>query len=330
LVKLPAVVIFAPIAALAWQAKRWQLLRDLPFVGAVLTILLLTVVWYAHAESVFLQTGLGVAIWHPVGGYTADVMQVAGPITLVTSWNTLAQLKTLQFYSIQLERLWHLHLTPIGTAVMLIGALAFWRTPNRRFVDAWFAAVVLFILVAAEGNRWHEFYQLPLLLPAALYFGFAARPVFDGEWLGRLAPFRLGAVVAAVALVAIAAEGFDRSRAVPELFRPTNLRLRPVRMGQRLQSLTPPGALLVTVEYEQFGGNSPVILYHARRRGWSFDSTSITPEVIKLLQTRHGANYFVTLIWSDIVRRRPEVAAYLETQEDIPVDASDVRLFALR
>jgi hypothetical protein len=101
-------------------------------------------------------------------------------------------------------------------------------------------------------------------------------------------------------------------------------------LGQRLQSLTPPGALLVTVEYEQFGGNSPVVLYHARRRGWSFDSTSITPDVIKRLQTRHGAKYFVTLIWSDIVRRRPDVAAYLQTQENIPIDASDVALFALR
>ena len=43
--------------------------------------------------------------------------------------------------------------------------------------------MLLFILVTAEGNIHHEFHQLPLLPPAALLFGLAAAPAFDGAWL---------------------------------------------------------------------------------------------------------------------------------------------------
>jgi hypothetical protein len=117
---------------------------------------------------------------------------------------------------------------------------------------------------------------------------------------------------------------------VPDLFRPFNLRMRPIRIGEFLQDVTPPDALIVTTEYERFGGNSPVLLHYARRHGWSFDTTALTPELIKRLHDDFGAKYFVTLIWSDLERQRPEVAAYLRTQRGIPVAANDAALFELR
>ena len=70
-----------------------------------------------------------------------------------------------------------------------------------------------------------------------------------------------------------------------------------------------PSALLVTVEYEQYGNNSPILLYWAHRRGWSFDKTSITPQVIELLRKDFGASYFVTTIWPVLQAARPDVVA---------------------
>ena len=197
-------------------------------------------------------------------------------------------------------------------------------------MDVWFASVVLFILAAAEGNRWHEFYQLPIMLPAALYFGLGTRPLFDGRFLASLAPLRIGVAVSMILLAVCALRGFDYSRAVPELFRPNNLRMHPMRVGSMLQRLTPPDALLITIEYSRFGGNSPVLLHYARRRGWSFDTGSITPAVIERLRTRYGARYFVSLNWGDIERLQPDVVAYLKKHVDIPVAAIDTRLYELR
>ena len=328
--KLPAVVIFAPIVWLAWETRRFGLVRDRVFLAGFGTAFLMTAAWYYHADVLFHRTGLGVAIFHGVGGYSPDVMEGSGTVTLVSSWNTLHQLRDPEFYWTLADRFWKLHFTPLGTIVILFTAAVLWRLPNRRFVDVWFAAVLLFILAAAEGNRWHEFYQLPILLPAALYFGLGARPLFDGRFLASLAPLRIGVAVSMALLVLSAFRSFDYSRAVPELFRPNNLRMHPMRVGSMLQRLTPPDALLITIEYARFGGNSPVLLHYARRRGWSFDAGSITPAVIERLRTRYGARYFVSLNWEDIERLQPDVVAYLKKYVDIPVAAIDTRLYELR
>jgi len=330
MVKVPAVIIFAPILVFAWTVKRWALLRDRQLLFGLAIVLVCTIGWYAHADVLFHQTGLGEAIWHPSGGYSPDIMAAAGPTLTVSHWSTLSQITDREFYATMLDRAWLLHLTPVGAVLVVIGLLMV-RTPNRLMVDAWFATVVLFILVTAEGNRYHEFHQLPLLLPAAIYFGFAAQRAFDGDWLQRIAPFGLGVAVAAAILAAVGVWGIDQSRVVRELFRPDALDRRPIIAGRQLRDFTPTDALVITVEYDRYGGNSPILLYHARRRGWSFDAASITPDVIRQLQTRYGAKFFVTLISSVLTQQRPEVMAYLATQERLPLAGpADAEAWALR
>ena len=330
MVKVPAVIILAPIAFLAWKAKGWALLHDRALLGGLATIMLLTIGWYAHADVLFHRTGLGEAIWHPSGGYSPDIMAAAGPTLTVSHWSTFTQLTDKEFYTTMLERAWLLHLTPVGTIVVLVGMSLLW-IPQRLMVDVWFATVVLFILVTAEGNRWHEFHQLPMLLPAALYFGLAARCAFDGAWLRRFAPYGLGVAASTIVLGVVGVVGFQESRVVRELFRPDALDRRPIIVGRQLRDATPTDALVITVEYDRYGGNSPILLYHARRRGWSFDAASITPDVIRQLHERYGARFFVTLISSVLAQQRPEVMAYLATQDALPLTGpADAAIYALR
>jgi hypothetical protein len=304
--------------------------RDRALVAGVATVVLLTIGWYAHADAIFHRTGLGEAIWHPSGGYSPDIMAAAGPTLTVSHWSTLTQLTDPEFYKTMLERAWTLHLTPIGAVVVLLGMAMFW-IPGRLVVDVWFATVLLFILVTSEGNRYHEFHQLPMLLPAALYFGLAARYAFDGAWLRRASRYKLGFAASALVLATVGMLGFRQSRVVRELFRPDALDRRPLILGRQLRDATPTDALLITVEYDRHGGNSPILLYHARRRGWSFDAASITPEVIRQLHERYGAQFFVTLISSVVEQQQPDVAAFLATQERLPTAGpADAAIFALR
>jgi len=330
MVKVPAVIIFAPIVYLAWEQKRWALRRDRALLAGLVTVALLTVAWYVHADVLFHRTGLGQAIWHASGGYLPDIMAVAGPAKPVSHWATIGQLRDPAFYATLAERLWRLHFTPVGTLLVLFGAIAVRAVPNRRTIDVWFATVVLFILVSADGNLRHEFHQLPILLPAALYFGLAVQRAFDLDWLRRQAPFGLGLIASALVFGAAGWIGFRDSRVVRDMFRPTVLDMRPMIVGTELQHSTPPSSLMVTVEYSHYGGNSPVLLYRARRRGWSFDVDGITPQVLERLRAAYGASYFVTLVWSELKDRRPEVVAFLETQERMPVNGNDVALFKLR
>jgi 4-amino-4-deoxy-L-arabinose transferase-like glycosyltransferase len=317
LVKLPAVMILAPIAWVAWEAKGWTALKDRGLMIGTTAAVACIALWYWHADSIYHRTGLSEAIWHPSGNYAPPIATVAGKFIGIYHWSTRASLTDPAFYQDMLTRLWALHLTPAGFALILFALLATWHWPRRHVLDAWFGVVVLFVLVTIEGNRHHEFHQLPLLPPAALFFGLVAAPAFDGEWLRRVGGRVLGPAGSAVTLVAIALLSFTFSGVVDGFFRPDRLDKVPIAAGASLQRVVDPAALLVTVEYEEYGNNSAILLYWAHRRGWSFDRTSITPDVIELLRKDFGARYFVTTIAPVLEGTRPDVINYLKTKRRV-------------
>ena len=115
------------------------------------------------------------------------------------------------------------------------------------------------------------------------------------------------------------------------LYRPANLQQSFVQVGEALRAATAPDALVLTVEYEEAGANSAMLLYFAHRQGWSFDVRSITAGVVPHLADR-GARYFATTNWAELEARKPEVAALLVARykalplADVP---SGARLFDL-
>jgi 4-amino-4-deoxy-L-arabinose transferase-like glycosyltransferase len=331
LVKIPAVMILAPIAWAAWESRRWGAIRDRGLIVGLAVAIAATAAWYWHADAIYHRTGLSQAIWHPSGNYGPPISGAAGPFIGIYHWATAARLQDPEFYDRMLTRAWALHLTPGGFILALVGLLTMWRVPRRRIVDVWLGVVLLFIIVTAEGNFHHEFHQLPLIPPAALLFGLAAAPAFDGAWLRRVGGRWTGSIGSAVALLAIALLSFKFSGVVENFFRPDRLDMIPIDAGRALQGVTPADALLVTAEYEEYGNNSPILLYWAHRRGWSFDKTSITPQVIELLKNRFGARYFVTTFWPALQAARPDVVQYLQTKRQVPLPGAprDTVLFDL-
>ena len=329
LVKIPAVLIFLPIAWCAWDAKRWRAATDPIWIAALVLPLAATVLWYWYADVLFHRTGLGQAIWHASGGYGAAVAIASGQYQGISHWSRPSDFTDLEFYRTMLWRLWALHLTPPGFALALGGWLLVRQTRRRIVVDLWFIAALALILASIEGNRHHEFHQLPLLPPLALFFGLAAAPWFDGEWLKRSVGSRIAPALIGVAVVALAVIGFISSGVVRDFYRPNGLDLTTISAGRALAAHVPEEDLIVTVEYERSGGNSPILLFWAHRKGWSFDVESITPHVVQMLRRQDGAHYFATTIWSSIEEKNPVLAEYLRVQERIPVNVRDTALFRL-
>ncbi len=78
-----------------------------------------------------------------------------------------------------------------------------------------------------------------MLPPAALLFGLAAFPAFDGAWLRRHTGLRFVPVASALCVTAVGLIGFSFSNVVYDYFRPERLDLRSISAGHAIERVVP-------------------------------------------------------------------------------------------
>jgi 4-amino-4-deoxy-L-arabinose transferase-like glycosyltransferase len=332
MVKLPAFLTFGPVAFIGLRARRLAIFRDRWLLGAVAFAFISTALWYWHANNLYLRTGLTVGIWRGAGTYPGVLGELAGPTTTFTGWSTRELLTSDHWWRTLFTRFWHMHLTPPGFVLTAIGCILAVRVPRASVMYVWLAATVSFVFAVGTGNLGHEYYQLPVLAPAALFFGVAAAPVFDGEFLRRKVGKVVGPLAVGAALTVLGVISFSESFVVRNFFRPAMLDYAPIHAGAAIDEAIPSDALLIVVELTESdnAANAPMLLYHSRRKGWSFDLRGLTPAAVQELRKR-GAEYFATIIWSELQRAHPALAQYLESQPEVPLmnPPRDTRVFRL-
>lgn len=333
LVKLPAILVLGPITWLGWIMRR-PFARDTYFVVGVIAALGAIGLWYLHADRIALETGLAQAVFRPSGRYVGEIAARSGVFLTVSHWTEWGNPENGSWIMGILSRFSHLHLTPFGVAGVALGFLRF-RTPNRTVIDVWMLAFVTLTAVSLIGQYYHEFHQLPFLPPLALYFGLGTQWLFAWEQWPLAARHGLVARVLAatvfLAAAGVAVLSFSQS-SVFSLYRNDNLNTAVISAGRAIDAATPKGSLLIVVEYERYGSNSPMLLYYSRRRGWSFDAVSIRSMVIDYLRTEKGACFFATSAWPLIEHFEPDTArSVINTFQEIPLQGVDpsYRLFDL-
>jgi hypothetical protein len=127
----------------------------------------------------------------------------------------------------------------------------------------------------------------------------------------------------------VASLAFVHSRVIDRHFRPETPDLRMLRAGQAIAETIEPGALIVTVD--DYGVNSPMLLYFAHARGWSFDADTARADAVRGL-TSKGARYFATTRLADVLQRQPDLKLYLESKRRVPLNGAPPNsgLFDLR
>ena len=327
LVKLPGVLVVAPMAVVLWQAYGLNAVRDRRLWLALGLPMLVSAAWYVHAYRIYLDTGLTFGVFGTTKTYPAHVA-VTEWGTAFSKWSTIDLLTGWTFYDTMLSRLYFVHLTPIGFALALVG-LVVWRGPRRLVADAWLAAMLVFILGAGWGHMGHDYYQLPLVPICALYISVVARPLFDRAWFReRLGGGRLGVVGVGLAVSAIAALGFWHSGVIARHFRPEAPDVKMLRAGDALRHAAGDKAVMVVVD--DYGVNSPMLLYFAHAKGWSFDAATVSAPIVRTLEGQ-GARYFATTRWTQVKKAEPELEEYLQTRRQLRLDnaPADTVLFEL-
>ncbi len=331
LLKIPSLLILGPIAIIAYRARGLRLLmRDTAFIGSLAAAFVLAIAWYWHADQLFRATEWTVGIWHRAGMHPMDIARFSPQQSDFSLWSSWRLLTSPEFYQTLGERLWLIHLTPGGLLGVMLGVVLAFVRPGGIIPLIWFAAALAFIFVVGHGNFWHEYYQLPLLPPAALLFGIGAGALFENRSLSNDWRSRLVTWTTPVILIVFAISSFYFSEIIRSYFRPETRDNEIIASGTGVASAVAPTNGLIVVEYEE-GTNSPMLLYFAKRRGWSFDTHSISPAAITYLKSK-GATHFATTIYSLLEDKRPEVIEFLKTQHEVvlpPGTPEETRLFAL-
>lgn len=329
LLKLPAVFVGPAIVALLVQYRGWRAFRDPRVWIAGIVPLAITAGWYWRAHVVFERTGLTMGILGaPTKMYPAYVSPGPWP-NVYSKWSTAALLSDPDFYERMFVRFYHILLLPFGLVGAVLGAFL-WQAPGRRPMVVWFISLTVFFFIAGEVQRVHEYYQLPFVIVAALFFGGAARPLFEETWLReRLGPnrSRFARYAAILALLALAA--IYCSSVTQLYFAPRDMAEKMRQAGRLVDVITDDNSVAIVVD--DYGIMSPIFLYFAHLKGWSFEPTDVSPAVVENLR-QLGARYFVTTRWPELKTARPDTATFLELYQDVPTDGAPggTRLIDLR
>lgn len=328
LVKLPAILIAPPIAVAVLQGRGPAVFRDRRAWAAVLIPLIVAGAWYLHARHVFQSTGLTFGVSSGASKMYPPWISPGPWAAVFDKWSTPEMLRSWSFYDGMLRRFYHFHWTPAGTVLALFG-IWIWDRRANRIMLAWFASMLVFLVAMGVANNAHEYYQLPFIPIAAVWFGAAVAPVFDRSWISRHVSPRLAPALGLWAVVALLGWwAFYQSGVMRNFYAPHDMAARTRVNGLHMNAATTDDALAVVVD--DYGITSPMLLYFAHLKGWSFDPSDLSPAVVDHLRDL-GARYVATTRFGDIQRARPEVAAYLADFERVSLEgaSADVQLVDL-
>ncbi len=187
-----------------------------------------------------------------------------------------------------------------AAAFLIVGAL---NNPKKYLLHMIGLASLIYLFTFQGGNVQHDYYQTMILPAIAIFIGIGVSFFFKGGdlFLGRPLNF-----VVICALLAFSV-GMSYEKVKDYYHVSEDL----VQIGNIIQTITPPGSLLVT---DRDGDTT--LLYLSDRKGFP-----ATTEPLAKLKSEHGAEYFVTA--------KTEVAEEVKKEFKLIFQGDNVFIFKL-
>ena len=166
--------------------------------------------------------------------------------------------------------------------------------------------IIIYVLIFFNLNFIHNYYQIPLLAPAALLSAYGINFLFEKEKKWIALAFIVGLNLAYAEMNYYVVD--------PKIEDIANI----------LKQHTPEMSLLI-ITYRDLDCRNPRILYRSDRRGWSVEEAAVNPTVINRLHEEEDADYWVyigpevPLALSDIFaeKSKPEIFPIKETLDKV-------------
>lgn len=308
LIKAPYAFYLA-LPILGWTIQKKQvrfLIQWLPSVLLPIGVLLL---WVGHTKAVNSQA----PDWDFIPGYHK--------FTDMSHWYFGAWSQRIDSanWSLIGSRIFNEILGYSGALLATIGLVfGFRKNAKPYFIGLlWLLGTIVYILIFFNLNRVHNYYQLPMLAPAALMVGLGFSVL--KEWLAPVSSLVFKCIVS-LAVLAMIAEPMRYAEA--EYY---EVRTDQVSIGKHIKSNTAPDDLVI-VSYGGLHVKCPNVLYRARRSGWSIMHTLITPELSYRLYGE-GARYLALVRYSPPEAEMAHFTKALNSEQVFEIDETGLKLY---
>jgi 4-amino-4-deoxy-L-arabinose transferase-like glycosyltransferase len=299
LIKISYIIIGLPLLYMAWVRFGPRLVRNGTIWIIVGVTLLVPLAWYTHAYSI----SVTYPPYHFFGEKGIEIL----------TWGKYRKIFELIATS---------SLTPVVCAVMLAGIFFVSRTQYRWLFHFWLLAILLFIIIAGEGNSRHPWYQLPMVPVSAGLAGIGIDSLFRfaSNYIAPRAILWLGCIALFVSL------SYFSYNYLSPLYKPWGDPFR--KAGIEIERITAPDALIVTAD-----DGDPTALYYSRRNGWHFWTPDEDQDAINALDSlrSRGASHFLLpgyqFWWLDYYTGFQKV---LETRFRRVIETKDYIIFDIR
>ena len=266
LVKLPSLYIGLPLLYLSWLKYGGRLLRQPVLWLFALLVLAPALGWYYHAHRIYEVSGLSFGIWDYGSG----------------KWGNWELVISVDYWrKILLHSLADKHFALLGFPLFAVGLFLRRRTAKERMFDFWLLALVVYLIVAGSGNLHHEYYQLPVMLPAVVFIGKVYARYMTANVLRD--PVSL-----ALALSIVVVAGISLARYHSAMIRDASSATGRQELAEALRSRSEKHDLILFVQ----PNHDPTSLYVCRRRGWVAMAGEID-EFFLMDKIHRGAAYIV-------------------------------------
>jgi len=257
LVKLPAILIGLPLIYMAWQEHGVKMVRRRELWIFAASSLMFPLLWYFHAHLISIA-------------HSPHHMFGSGGIGL----------ESLTGYENILRRAATSSMTPLLSAIMLVGIFLPFPAKYGRLFHWWLLAIFVFAIIAARGHR-HTWYLLPMT-PIVAAFGGRALDFLLSK-IAQLGDAKAGTLSSLIFFSSLCYLSFVY---VSPLYEPWAMPA--LEAGNELNRIAPAQALIIVSD-----SGDPTCLYYSRRKGWHFledfgKAPSNSQEAISELETLRG------------------------------------------
>ena len=303
LIKLPTLYLGGPLLFLAVLKFKKQIFAQYKLYLFVVLVLTPPLLWYSHMAELHALTHQGESIWLSNDKLANQEILFDYKFYKLIFWTRLV------------EKMFAFTAFPF----LILGMVSKVERKEQYLFHIWFISVCAFFLIAAVGNKVHEYYQLPIIPVGAIFIGKFLTDFYKANLNPRdlKRNIKVGLVVLMITFIPI--------HSIYKLNKRLNFNQDYIAIGEQIKQHTGNNDRILLQEK---GADRPHTFYYSDRKGWTLAyNQKLSPNEVDQYIIE-GANYYAMAKF-DLKKVNKELFDYLTNTHQLLTRDPLLTLFKL-